>query len=214
VFFVCFLLPSSPPPPNKIPTEERNNIESIAKQFKPHQWRKDLSCFPHITQNVMKGAAVRSFIYFLSEVCLEDRCLQHPGGVMRAACLRSFVEADVIMRSASRIFTVQQHRDLIEAMQSALLAYNVLAVIFEDEILYHTIPKHHMCDHMVRDLCRVNPRRVQCYMDEDMVGRVKLIFSGTHGLTASMRTLHRYLLLICIRWQHFINIVRVEAQPV
>ena len=154
----------------------------------------------------MKGATLRSFIYFLYDICLEDANLYKPAGAMRASMLQSFVAADVIMRGADRILTVAESQGLERNMRDALTAYNALSVVFESDCLYACIPKMHMILHMSQN--RINPRWVHCYADEDMVGRMKLVYSGCHGLTAPLRALQRYSILVGIRWQHQLNHAR------
>ena len=157
----------------------------------------------------MKAATIRRFIYFLDEVCMEDVNLFVPAGAMRAAMLRNFVLADKVMRRAGRILTVDESRELVEYITNALTSYNALSVVFDTEKLFHCIPKMHMCLHMARS--RINPRWVQCYADEDMVGRMKLIYSGTHGLTGPLRSIQRYCIIVGIRWQHELNRLRGVA---
>jgi hypothetical protein len=156
----------------------------------------------------MKAATLRSFIYFLSEVCLEEANLAMPAGAMRAALLVSFVEADLIMRRGGRILSSADSLSLQSSVRDALISYNALSVVFEADNLYHCVPKMHMSIHMVSDQGRINPRWVQCYPDEDMVGRMKLVYSGTHGLTAPLRSLQRYIILVGLRWQHQLNTLR------
>ena len=60
-----------------------------------------------------------------------------------------------------------------------------------------------MLTHMANDMaggCFVNPRRVTCYADEDMVGRMKRIIRTCHGATAGRMCMHRYAILVGVRW--------------
>lgn len=150
---------------------------------------------------------MRSFIYYLAEISLDDHNLAQPAGAMRAAMFQSFVEADVIMRRSERLMTVEERRELADSMTRALTAYSALSTVFSEQLLYHAVPKLHMAEHMTRDF-PMNPRASSCYQDEDMVGRCKNIYSSTHGLTAALRSLQRYCLIVSLRWQHEINNLR------
>jgi hypothetical protein len=70
------------------------------------------------------------------------------------------------------------------------------------EYRWHIVPKCHMATHLAFDFAAtgVNPRRVTCYADEDMVGRVKKIVERCHGSTAPVTSLHRYSILVGTRW--------------
>ena len=63
--------------------------------------------------------------------------------------------------------------------------------------LYKLIPKFHALTHYYDT--RLNPRRVTCYQDEDMVGRMKKIYVRCHGNTAPRASLQRYRVMIGIR---------------
>jgi hypothetical protein len=65
-----------------------------------------------------------------------------------------------------------------------------------------------MAEHMATDY-PCNPRAKTCYQDEDMVGRVKEIYSSTHGATAVLRTIQRYCIIVGLRWQHEMNLMRM-----
>ena len=52
-----------------------------------------------------------------------------------------------------------------------------------------------------------NPRRVHCYSDEDMLGRVKKILHKCHGLSAGRRLIQRYIILFSLRiWGRLKNL--------
>ena len=41
---------------------------------------------------------------------------------------------------------------------------------------------------------------MQCYTDEDMVGRMKKLYNACHARTAPMRAMQRYSMLQALRW--------------
>ena len=121
---------------------------------------------------------------------------------MRAAMITSFVEADKVCRRSGRHFTVDQHEAFCKHLEAYLTCYNALAVEAYNaqprKYLYKVSPKFHAGTHAYDSM--VNPRFVHCYADEDMVGRLKRIYTACHGATATQRALERYTLVVCMRW--------------
>ena len=67
--------------------------------------------------------------------------------------------------------------------------------------MWHTIPKNHLITHLMYDQApQANPRRVLCYADEEMVGKMKRIMERCHGSTAGRMGMHRYIILAGVRW--------------
>ena len=68
--------------------------------------------------------------------------------------------------------------------------------------LWPITPTLHAMQHIAYDQAYMgNPRRVHCYSDEDMVGKMKRIYIRCHGITAPHRSLQRYALLQNMRWR-------------
>ena len=66
---------------------------------------------------------------------------------------------------------------------------------------------------MTYDCGGMNPRTVQCYADEDMVGRVKRIAVACHGGSRGPeRTLARYVILQGVRWSNRLASLRTTPQ--
>ena len=99
-------------------------------------------------------------------------------------------------------------------MENGLLCLNVLAVEAESQrkFLWFMPPKAHMATHMAFDFAAtgVNPRRITCYSDEDMVGRMKIIIESCHGATAGHMGLLRYAILVCTRWWTLLTKLRLN----
>jgi hypothetical protein len=185
-------------------------LQNKPDSFKEAQWKSSKEPAV-ITTTVMSGAAVRTFVYWLREVCMDPRNLESPCGAMRAAMFQCFVEGDMIMRRAGRVLTQTESEELSKAFEGALTAYNALSVVFDTEDLYHVIPKMHFVTHVVNDFGRLNPRRVTCYQDEDLVGRMKLVYNGAHGATASLRSLQRYAIIVGLRWAQQLYDIRISG---
>ena len=115
-------------------------------------------------------------------------------------CIYGFCEADRICRRAGRYFTAEQHAEFCGWLEVGLRNGNELAAaaLATNQNLYKLVPKFHAVTHYYDS--RLNPRRVTCYKDEDMVGRMKKIYIRCHGKTAPQRALQRYHVMIGIRW--------------
>ena len=114
-------------------------------------------------------------------VGFEDLCEQHGRWVppLDVAAMASFMEKGLV------------HLNRLAAEAA------VVGLFF-----WHVIPKCHMATHLAYDFATtgVNPRRVTCYADEDMVGRCKKIAQKCHGKAAAHRLILRYTVLVCTRW--------------
>ena len=177
-----------------------NKIKSVArKRFDPKQWRKSKKRFPKISQKVAKAAALRSMVYWVAEVCAQHADGDH--GRLRATMFAKFVEADLVMRRAGRHLSPAERERLASSMEGALVCNNALAAeaAAAGKRLWKLLPKHHAATHMCYDSV-ANPRTVQCYADEDCVGRAKKIYNACHGQTAPKTALMRYSILVGIRW--------------
>ena len=136
--------------------------------------------------------------YWLRTITSKHTATTHDA--TRAAMVKSFVNADLVCRHSGRFLSRQQHDALCSHMEVALVSYNALASesLANGTFLYKDVPKMHAATH-VYDV-RANPRRTHCYPDEDMVGRLKRIYNSCHGLTAPVRALQRYCILVGLRW--------------
>ena len=124
--------------------------------------------------------------------------------------ITSFVRLDQHCRRCDRHLTVDEHRKARELLEAALVSYNGLAswaaTQTPPKVLYKVLPKHHAVTHYYE--VPVNPRRVTCYPDEDMVGRTKNIYCKCHGASAPKRSLSRYCVLVCVRWWEALRVLR------
>ena len=112
----------------------------------------------------------------------------------------NFVKFDKLCRANGRHLDPGTHRLLCNRLEASLITYNALAAqcVLMHEKRYKLLPKFHAMSHYF-DVA-INPRKVQCYADEDMVGRMKKIYVKCHGATAPKRSLQRYAIVVCIRW--------------
>jgi hypothetical protein len=178
------------------------------EKWVPQLWRKTIRSFPAITQHVAKAAALRSMVYWMARKCKDLK--RNPRDLIRAGMFCHFVQADVVCRRSGRHFTPEQRDRFAHHCERALVANHSLAHDALDEKLYKLLPKHHAATHVAFD-SDLNPRRVQCYPDEDMIGRMKKIFSSCHGSTAHFRALERYAIMTCCRW--WCELAKIRGAP-
>ena len=151
--------------------------------------------FPRIGQLVAKAAAIRSLMYWVEAETKIDLAVEKrtpvagtPAARAKAAkrtrlkslqynCIYGFCEADRICRGAARYFTAEEHEEFCGWLEVGLTSYNALAAeaVASKKKLYKLIPELPALTHYYDT--RLNPRRVTCYQDEDMVGRMKQITS-------------------------------------
>ena len=176
--------------------QERKGFKGRTKIYEK-KWAPK-SSYPKIGQLTTKAATLRSMVYWMQIVCSRNATNRH--GDVRSLLFTSYVEFDKVCRRAGRHFTREQHEEACKHLEAALVANNSLAAeaIKQKKLLWKLIPKNHAISHVYDT--RVNPRRVSCYQDEDMVGRCKRIYIRCHGLTAPKRGLQRYAIVACKRW--------------
>ena len=89
--------------------------------------------------------------------------------------------------------------ELINRADNFLLGYQKLAAMAESEhgdMLFSMPTKFHMLHHLARKSRFLNPRRTNCFIDEDFVGKVKVLVhscsSGTEMHRMSARMMEKY----------------------
>ena len=192
---------------------KRNRLPDRAKRFKKGQWKKKGQKYPCISQSAMKAATLRSFQYWLFEMCCKEAATRTARGVMRAAMYRGFVSADEVMRKAGKFFRPEEKEEVGKHFEQALLCYHALSEEShrQGRYLYRWTPKNHALVHIYLDFFNINPRKTHCYQDEDMVGRMKRTYNGCHQNTAPLRSLQRYLIMVGLRWTAEILAIRLAA---
>lgn len=137
---------------------------------------------------------------------------------MRWAFFHYLCAGEDVMRAAGRHLNPSQRAALALKTQKALAIYGWLHqdARARGVPLWGILPKHHAWGHMAFDNAGTNPRKVSCYIDEDIVGRMKRLYIKCHGSTAPRRSLERYVLLQCMHWARAMKSVdpRLEgAEP-
>jgi hypothetical protein len=205
---------------------ERRPQTIVKKKFCSKVWGGGGEKYPKIGQLVAKASAIRNLQYWVEYEVKLDLAAGAPAGLAGGApaaamtaderrlkslqrnCIHGFCEADRICRRAGRYFTAEQHAEFCGWLEVGLRSANELAAValMKKWKLYKLIPKFHALTHYYDT--RLNPRRVTCYQDEDMVGRMKKIYVRCHGKTAPRASLQRYRVMIGIRWNDFMAQLR------
>ena len=173
---------------------------------------KHVGEYPVFTQRQGKASAVRAMQYWTGDIC--NQLAAHSpteANNLRAGLFDNFLRLDVLTRRAPRTPSLEEAEAMADACESMLCTYNALAVAaaLRHELLYKIIPKHHMCTHIFYDMApHANPRRVHCYADEDMVGKVKKLVNACHGKAACVKAILRYGILIGLRWERQVCALR------
>lgn len=94
----------------------------------------------------------------------------------------------------------------VSEFETAYLCYrsslNVLAshALGAKLLRYHMRPKIHQLGHIVYQFLPRNPKYYSCYLDEDMVSRVKNVAVVAPPLHTSRLAMQRYIIHVCMAW--------------
>lgn len=175
-----------------------------APRFERARLQKGQTDFPKFSQQSAKAAATRHIVRWLRAVLDKPGVSAGEHGAKRLAMMDAFVKFEDICDKNSRWLPGRDIEGMAEKMEEALLHMNALhaEAAASGKFLWKLTPKAHMATHLVFDFAAsgVNPRRITCYADEDMVGRCKKIILRCHGATAGRNLMLRYAILVCTRW--------------
>ena len=168
-----------------------------------------------------KGAVQRVMQYWFYSKCDAEMAREASAhNLIRRELWHNLVKFDLICRDrnkekdppcAGRFLSEEEHGAVADSMERALDCYNFLAKEASEngECLWKLQPQMHMVTHMAYDMAKeANPRRVQCFADEDMVDRFKRLVHACHAATASQKSLLRYLVLVGLRWWCRLRVLR------
>ena len=113
---------------------------------------------------------------------------------------------DVVCRRNGRFLPDAEKDLLYDGLEVFNECHNALALNAQvmGERMWHTVPKYHYSMHMIKDF-GINPRAVHNYLDESMIGRIKIIASACHADTMSLRVVERYMCWTALRWAEMIE---------
>lgn len=158
--------------------------------------------YPQVSMVHAKAAAMRKMAHWISGLCDAASAGQH--GARRAMLFRKLAQADRLLADNDRFLTPASADSYGSLVETALAMYGHLSSASRAAgvRLWPITPKFHAMQHIAYDQAYMgNPRRVHCYSDEDMVGKMKRIYIRCHGITAPHRSLQRYALLQNMRWR-------------
>ena len=170
--------------------------------------------YPQVSMVHAKAAALRKMTQWISGICDTASAGQH--GARRAILFRKLVQADRLLADNDRFLTPASADAYGSLVETALAVYLQLSLEARAAgiRLWPITPKFHAMQHIAYDQAWMgNPRRVHCYSDEDMVGKMKRIYIRCHGVTAPHRSLQRYALLQNMRWRRLASAAPPELGP-
>ena len=207
----CEVLSVLPTEPMYLEWCREHKITQPVKKWYEAAIKKQGAAWPRMTQTSMKGAQIRTIIYWLEEVCGEDEWTDTEYGQWRYLLLGSLVAWDLVCRRNGRFLPTEEAEELASLTEKILSYFNALAehCVKLGKKLWKFLPKMHMFTHMGYDQAKkANPRRVHCYSDEDLVGKMKLICRRCHPMSLQVRSVERYVIMISIRWWKHLAVLR------
>ena len=136
-----------------------------------------------------------------------DADAKHKGEIakLRGTLAWAYMEQHRILDAAELFLTADE---VLRFCRSVNL-YNVVLqklIDVDRKHIWRARPKNHGMDHLCITLIRVsrlNPKKCSCLLEEDFLGKMKKIGSGTRGgncLSNASRILDRYILALSLRW--------------
>lgn len=205
LLIICWhrLLSVLPTEPMYLGWCREHNVSQPVRKWFIAAIKKQGAKWPRMTQTSMKGAQIRTIIYWLEEICGEDEWTDTEYGQWRYLLLSSLVAWDLVCRRNGRFFPAAEAEEIASLTEQILCYFNALAdhCMKIGRKLWNFLPKMHMFTHMGYDMAKkANPRRVHCYSDEDLVGKMKAICRRCHPKSLQVRAIGRYLIMVSIRW--------------
>ena len=185
--------------------------------FDQGQLRRSATEYPEFGQQSAKANMIKHIMYWLRDVLSQPGVSAGPHGCCRRSMVEAFCAVEDVLANHGRFLPITSREAVADHMERALIHMNYLhcEALEKKEFFWHIPTKCHMATHLAYDFVAegVNPRRVTCYADEDMVGRVKRIVQRCHGAKAGTRVLDRYAILVGTRWWTRLAQLRGLRQP-
>ena len=161
--------------------------------------------FP-VLGSVYRGARVALINKFLCNraVGIAEKPMASYQQKLRGFFAYNYLACNRVMDECPDLLMIQREQDAITLHgRMFLMAWQKLAGT-NAEFSFKMRPKTHMMDHVVRKAktLKINPKRLACNLEEDMLGKLKRIGKALRGCgaaKASQRFLNRYILYMSIR---------------
>ena len=151
-----------------------------------------------------KAAHVKIFTAFVAHFAYQT-CTGTELSKLRVVCAWGAADFLHVLDTEPLIMSHEAVARAAYALQVFLLAYQKLANIYlqRRESLFKVRPKAHYLGHLGRTMerTRLNPRKMSCFADEDIVGRIAKMTRSTNRRNCSKRSLQRCLLFLGTRWR-------------
>lgn len=120
----------------------------------------------------------------------------------RCGLIGGLATMESLMLRSGRYFSAA----VVNEFERAYLCYRVslnelaLHAVGAKQLRYHMRPKIHQLGHIVYHFLPRNPKYYSCYLDEDMVARVKRVATVAPPLHTSRLAMQRYIIHVCMAW--------------
>ena len=149
-----------------------------------------------------KGCQTKDLIGALHVILEEFKRPGNADDTLLLQCLASYFEIVQIIDSYNgELFLQKMDSDrMVICAQEFLEKYAQLHLLWHDrkELLFNPIPKCHFLFHLADRSKYLNPRACATFLDEDFVGKVKLIAQRSYCGTP----LHKVPNSVCAKWRH------------
>ena len=148
-----------------------------------------------------KPAHCKTTLAFLAHFVAESRLTGD--GATLTVMLWGLAQLLRILDEAGLWLTEEQTREAIAAGRTFLKAYQALSAQAQarNEANWKIRPKCHYVAHQIENLAnRANPRLQSCFLDEDLMGRLKKVAAKCHHSTVVKRTLERWVVQLTLLW--------------
>ena len=181
---------------------KEHKISDIADNFDEEHIKKDANSYPCLGH--LKASEQRWLVYWIHSVLttLPDDPIQQ----LILASYGGLIQIDAVCRRNGRHLPDAEKDLLCDGFNVFVECHNALSLNAQvaGERMWHTVPKYHYLLHIIKDF-GVNPRAVHNYLDESMIGRIKIIASACHADTMSLRVIERYMCWTAFRWAEMLE---------
>jgi len=164
---------------------------------------EDASTFPSLEHRV-KAANIKTTFMWVCAKLKSDSAT--PDELLMSNCALAMKRFIQITDRADLFLTEVEAQDASDSGYAFLQLYARLAeskrLPLDAQRLWKLIPKHHYLAHLCLEIVRtrLNPRRHDCFVAEDFMGKVKASVEGCGANNAGRTFIDRYIRFLAHRW--------------
>ena len=165
-------------------------------------WGSSCAGYP-ILSSVVKAAHTKILLFWCADVTYHAAICAHSR--LRNTCSWGMADFLLCLDVGEDIMNPELTHRAVRSAYTFAKTYQELSrtAELEGKALWKIRPKGHYFMHLV-DSCSAsnrNPNSHHCFGEEDFMGVVTRIASGTHGATTMLRTLQRYMMFMALRFE-------------